>query len=132
MSEDNDLNNFVSRAAIHSGMRVDISSAPEREILALRAAHSAHDEIEILIDVLKSRSKDIHKDIMMMSMKIAEDLGVEVPFSKTIGVQIDWADRTMDILTEEALEAQLKKEGKVREPNKTNEWVIKKKESGNG
>jgi len=132
MSEDNNLNNFVSRAAISSGMRVDISSAPEGEILALRAAHSAHDEIEILIDVLKSRAKDIHKDIMMMSMKIAEDLGVEIPFGKTIGVQIDWADRTMDILTEEALEAQLKKEGKVKEPNRTNEWVIKKKESGNG
>jgi len=134
MSEDNgealhDLNNFVSRAAIYSGMRVDISPTPEAELLALRAAHAAHDEIENLIDVLKSRSKDIHKDIMTMSLKIAEDRGVEIPVAETIGIQIDWVDKTLDILTENALETQLKKEGKVKVPDT---WTIKNKEKGNG
>jgi hypothetical protein len=110
-------------------MRVDISPTPEAELLALRAAHAAHDEIENLIDVLKSRSKDIHKDIMMMSLKIAEDRGVEIPFAETIGIQIDWVDKTLDILTENALETQLKKEGKVKVPDT---WTIKNKEKGNG
>jgi hypothetical protein len=66
---------------------------------------------------------------MMMSLKIAEDRGVEIPVAETIGIQIDWVDKTLDILTENALETQLKKEGKVKVPDT---WTIKNKEKGNG
>jgi len=95
----------ISEAAIAKKSRHDISEMPETTILSIRAAQSAADELGHLMDVLKERRSAICDDVYdMVGEFISKQHGVTLSRDDHIGMQIDWHDKVIDVLTKEVIE----------------------------
>jgi predicted secreted protein len=102
----------VAEASIANGERYDISSIPEMTMLAVRAAHSAKDELDHIISGLQRRRADIEDDLYsLLAEYMSKEHKVRLDKSVHMGIQIDWADKTIDLLTREVIDHITRKKG---------------------
>ena len=105
MTPSEELHKAVSESAISMGSRYDISEMPELRMMSIRAAQSAADELGGIISSLKDRQDAVEEDIYAMVFEFIKDKhGVELNRQKHFGMQIDWADKTVDIISREVLD----------------------------
>lgn len=99
MASDDEISRLVSKAAIQSGRRYDISGATDFEVLTMLAAQAAMYELDNIAKALTSRSSDIRKELIGMARSmVVQKMGQEWPEGE-VGIQIDWLDKTLDVFT---------------------------------
>lgn len=110
-----ELHKAVSESAISMGSRYDISEMPELRMMSIRAAQSAADELGGIISALKERQDTIEEDIMSMVFQfVSEKYDVKLSREKHFGIQIDWVDKTVDVVSKEVLDDILAKREKLK------------------
>lgn len=113
MPPSEELHKAVSESAISKGSRYDISEMPELKMMSIRAAQSAADELRVIISSLKDRQDTIEEDIYSIVFEFIKDKhGVELNRATHFGMQIDWVDKAIDVISREVLDDILKRKEK--------------------
>lgn len=110
MRHEDKIHQAVAEAAIQLGRRFDMSEMPEASLLAIRAAQSASDELHVIIRSLTERRKGIEEDVRGMIFGfVLKTHGVKLDPDKQVGVQLDWVDKTIDVIDTDVVDEVVRK-----------------------